>query len=139
MGPRSILHTARSVCSFWLLQHGQSCMLVEPSARQKLINANDAVHCAGKTIFITGGSRGIGKAIALRAARDGANIIIAAKTDQPNPKLPGTIHTTAAQGNRSRGRLKALAVMCDIRFEDQIAAAVEQAVSDVRRHRYPRQ
>ena len=52
---------------------------------------------AGKTLFISGGSRGIGLAIALRAARDGANIAIAAKTDAPNPKLPGTIHSAAAE------------------------------------------
>jgi len=82
---------------------------------------------AGKTIFITGGSRGIGKAIALRAARDGANIIIAAKTDQPNPKLPGTIHTSAQEIEAAGG--KALAVMCDIRFEDQVRQAVAQAVA----------
>jgi citronellol/citronellal dehydrogenase len=82
---------------------------------------------AGKTMFITGGSRGIGKAIALRAARDGANIVIAAKTDEPNPKLPGTIHDTAREVEAAGG--KALAIMCDIRFEDQIAKAVEQAVA----------
>lgn len=82
---------------------------------------------AGKTVFITGGSRGIGKAIALRAARDGAQIVIAAKTDQPNPKLPGTIHTTAQEIEAEGG--KALAVMCDIRMEDQIVQAVEKAVA----------
>ncbi len=80
-----------------------------------------------KTIFITGGSRGIGKAIALRAARDGANIIIAAKTDTPNPKLPGTIHDTAREVEAAGG--KALAVMCDIRFEEQVQQAVEKAVA----------
>jgi len=53
---------------------------------------------AGKTIFITGASRGIGKAIALKAARDGANIVIAAKTTEPHPKLPGTIYTAAKEG-----------------------------------------
>ena len=56
---------------------------------------------AGKTIFITGASRGIGKAIALKAARDGANIVIAAKTTEPHPKLPGTIYTAAKEGNPS--------------------------------------
>ncbi|HEY0191936.1 MAG TPA: NAD(P)-dependent oxidoreductase [Kofleriaceae bacterium] len=81
---------------------------------------------AGKTLFITGASRGIGLAIGLRAARDGANVVIAAKTAEPNPKLPGTIHTAAEEINQAGG--KGLAVMCDIRFEDQIAAAVEQAV-----------
>ena len=82
---------------------------------------------AGKTLFITGGSRGIGKAIALRAARDGARIVIAAKTDQPHPKLPGTIHTAAQEVEAAGG--KALAVACDIRFEDQVLNAVERAVA----------
>jgi citronellol/citronellal dehydrogenase len=81
---------------------------------------------AGKTLFITGASRGIGLAIALRAARDGANIVIAAKTDAPNPKLPGTIHTAAAEIEKAGG--KALPLVCDIRFEDQVAAAVEQTL-----------
>ena len=81
---------------------------------------------AGKTLFITGASRGIGLAIALRAARDGANIAIAAKTDAPNPKLPGTIHTAAAEIEKAGG--KALPLVCDIRFEDQVTAAVEQTV-----------
>src|ERR1700710_919465 len=81
---------------------------------------------AGKTLFITGASRGIGLAIGLRAARDGANVVIAAKTTEPNPKLPGTIHTAAEEINQAGG--KGLGVMCDIRFEDQIAAAVKQAV-----------
>jgi citronellol/citronellal dehydrogenase len=82
---------------------------------------------AGKTLFITGGSRGIGKAIALRAARDGASVVIAAKTDQPHPKLPGTIHTAAQEIEAAGG--KALAVACDIRFEDQVLRAVERAVA----------
>jgi citronellol/citronellal dehydrogenase len=80
----------------------------------------------GKTLFITGASRGIGHAIAMRAARDGANIAIAAKTSDPNPKLPGTIHTAAADIEKAGG--KALPIVCDIRFEDQIAAAVKQTV-----------
>jgi citronellol/citronellal dehydrogenase len=80
---------------------------------------------SGKTLFITGGSRGIGKAIALRAARDGANIIIAAKTDVPHPKLPGTIHTAAAEIEAAGGT--ALPVVCDIRHEDQLRTAVERA------------
>jgi citronellol/citronellal dehydrogenase len=79
-----------------------------------------------KTIFITGGSRGIGLAIALRAAKDGANIAIAAKTADPNPKLPGTIYTAAAGIEQAGGT--ALPVICDIRFEDQVQAAVEQTV-----------
>jgi len=79
-----------------------------------------------KTIFITGGSRGIGLAIALRAARDGANICIAAKTGTPHPKLPGTIHTSAAEIEAAGGR--ALPVQCDIRDENQVRAAVEACV-----------
>ncbi len=79
----------------------------------------------GKRIFVTGGSRGIGLAIALRAARDGASIAIAAKTSEPNPKLPGTIFTAAADIEAAGGT--ALAIQCDLRDESQIAAAVEQA------------
>lgn len=81
---------------------------------------------AGKTLFISGGSRGIGLAIALRAARDGANVTIAAKTDTPHPKLPGTIHTAAEEIGQAGG--KALPVVCDIRDEDQVAQAVQQTV-----------
>ncbi|HEY5147480.1 MAG TPA: NAD(P)-dependent oxidoreductase [Polyangiaceae bacterium] len=80
----------------------------------------------GKTLFITGASRGIGKAIGLRAARDGANVVIAAKTDQPHPKLAGTIHTAAEEIERAGGR--ALACVVDVRSEDQIKIAVEAAV-----------
>ena len=80
---------------------------------------------AGKRIFITGGSRGIGLAIALRAAKDGASIAIAAKTTEPHPKLPGTIFTAAKDIEAAGG--KALAIACDIRDENQITAAVEQA------------
>ncbi|TFF27483.1 NAD(P)-dependent oxidoreductase [Jiella endophytica] len=80
----------------------------------------------GKTIFMSGGSRGIGLAIALRAARDGANVVIAAKTDQPHPKLPGTIHTAVEEIKRAGGQ--GLAVVCDIREEEQVAAAVARAV-----------
>src|SRR6476660_2847740 len=80
----------------------------------------------GKTLFITGASRGIGKAIGLRAARDGANVVIAAKTVEPHPKLSGTIHSAAEEMEAAGG--KALACAVDIRFEDQIAKAVEKAV-----------
>ena len=80
----------------------------------------------GKTLFITGASRGIGLAIALRAARDGANIVIAAKSGVPNPKLPGTIHTAAAEIEAAGG--KALALQVDIREEDQVRGAVAKAV-----------
>jgi citronellol/citronellal dehydrogenase len=82
---------------------------------------------AGKTLFITGASRGIGLAIGLRAARDGANVVVAAKTAEPHPKLPGTIHTAAAEIEKAGGR--ALACVVDVRSEDQIAAAVEKTVS----------
>ena len=80
----------------------------------------------GKTLFITGASRGIGLAIGLRAARDGANVAIIAKTAEPNPKLPGTIFTAAKEIEAAGG--KALPVMTDIRFEDQVAAAVAKTV-----------
>ncbi|WP_298576006.1 NAD(P)-dependent oxidoreductase [uncultured Luteimonas sp.] len=80
----------------------------------------------GKTLFITGASRGIGLAIALRAARDGANVVIAAKSDVPNPRLPGTIHSAAAAVEAAGGR--ALAIRCDIREEDQVRDAVAKTV-----------
>lgn len=80
----------------------------------------------GKTIFITGASRGIGEAIAVRCARDGANIAIAAKTAEAHPKLPGTIHTAAAAIEEAGG--KALPIVCDIRDEAQVEAAVAQTV-----------
>jgi citronellol/citronellal dehydrogenase len=78
----------------------------------------------GKTIFISGASRGIGLAIVKRAAADGANVAIAAKTVEPNPKLPGTIHTAAAEIEAAGG--KALAIQCDIRDEEQVVAAAKQ-------------
>ena len=81
----------------------------------------------GKTLFITGASRGIGLAIALRAARDGANIAIAAKTAEPHPKLEGTIFTAAAEIEKAGGH--ALPLLCDIREEAQVQAAVEQTVA----------
>ena len=79
-----------------------------------------------KTLFITGASRGIGLAIALRAARDGANIAIVAKTSDPHPRLPGTIFTAAATIEKAGG--KALPIATDIRFEKQVVNAVEQTV-----------
>jgi len=82
----------------------------------------------GKRIFITGGSRGIGLAIALRAAQDGALVAIAAKTSDPNPKLPGTIHTAAAEIRAAGGT--ALPIQCDLRDESQITAAIEQAAKE---------
>jgi len=82
----------------------------------------------GKTLFITGGSRGIGLAIALRAARDGANVAIAAKTTTPQPKLEGTIYT-AAEAIKAAGG-KALPLICDIRDEAQVLSAVEMTVAE---------
>jgi citronellol/citronellal dehydrogenase len=81
---------------------------------------------SGKTLFITGASRGIGKAIGLRAARDGANIVVAAKTTEAHPKLPGTIYSAAAEIEAVGGQ--ALACPTDIRSEEQIRNAVDQAV-----------
>ena len=81
---------------------------------------------AGKTILITGATRGIGKAMGLRFAREGANIVIAAKSVEENPKLGGTIYTAAAEMEAAGG--KALAVPCDIRFEDQIQNVIDKAV-----------
>jgi citronellol/citronellal dehydrogenase len=83
---------------------------------------------SGKRIFITGGSRGIGLAIALRAARDGASIAIAAKTSDPNPKLPGTIHTAADEIRAAGGT--ALPIQCDLRDENQIADAIAQTAAE---------
>ena len=81
----------------------------------------------GKTLFITGASRGIGLAIAKRAARDGANIAVVAKTQEPNPKLEGTVETAAAEIEAAGGR--ALALSCDIRFEEQVERAVNATVA----------
>ncbi|MEX2286534.1 MAG: NAD(P)-dependent oxidoreductase [Planctomycetaceae bacterium] len=79
-----------------------------------------------KTLFITGASRGIGKAIALRAARDGANIAVIGKTDKPHPKLPGTVHSAVEEIEAAGG--KGLACIADIRFEEQVQSAVENTV-----------
>ena len=80
---------------------------------------------SGKTLFITGASRGIGKSIALRAARDGANVVVAAKTAEPHPRLDGTIHTAAAEIEAAGGH--ALALQVDARDEDRVAEAMRQA------------
>lgn len=82
---------------------------------------------SGKTLFISGASRGIGLAIAKRAARDGANIVIAAKTKEPHPRLPGTIYSAAEEIESSGG--KALPLIVDVRFEDQVEAAIEATIS----------
>jgi citronellol/citronellal dehydrogenase len=81
---------------------------------------------AGKVLFITGASRGIGKAIALRAARDGARLVLAAKTVREHPRLPGTIHSAAEEVEQAGG--EALAVACDVRDDEQLKAAVAAAV-----------
>src|SRR5436190_13077447 len=80
-----------------------------------------------KTLFITGASRGIGLAIALRAARDGANIAVAAKTETPHPKLPGTIHTAAEEIVKAGG--KALPLMVDVRDEASVKEGIERTVA----------
>jgi len=79
----------------------------------------------GKTLFVTGASRGIGLAIALRAARDGANVVVAAKTTEPHPKLPGTIHTSAEEIEKAGG--KALPIALDIRDDAAVQSAAKQA------------
>jgi citronellol/citronellal dehydrogenase len=81
----------------------------------------------GKTLFITGASRGIGLAIALRAAREGANIAVAAKTERPHPKLPGTIHTAADEIEKAGGR--ALPLMVDVRDEEQVKTAIDKTAA----------
>jgi citronellol/citronellal dehydrogenase len=81
----------------------------------------------GKTLFITGASRGIGKAIGLRAAQDGANVVVAAKTTEPDPRLPGTIYSAAEEIEAAGGR--ALALKVDIRSEEEVQAAVDAAVA----------
>jgi NAD(P)-dependent dehydrogenase (short-subunit alcohol dehydrogenase family) len=92
---------------------------------------------SGKTLFITGASRGIGLAIAVRAARDGANIVIAAKTAEPNPKLPGTIYSAAAEIEAAGG--KALPCIVDIRSEDRSKPQWPRRRRNLWRHRHPGQ
>jgi citronellol/citronellal dehydrogenase len=82
----------------------------------------------GKTLFVSGGSRGIGLAIALRAARDGANVALAAKTAEPHPKLKGTIYSAADEVRAAGG--KALPILCDIRDEAQVIAAIDKTVAE---------
>jgi len=86
------------------------------------------MNLCGKTVFVSGGSRGIGLAIALRAARDGANVAIAAKTAEPHPKLKGTIHTAADEVRAAGGQ--ALPLVCDIRDEAQVIAAIDRTVAE---------
>src|SRR6478752_2050685 len=104
-----------------------------------MTSSDDALHAsespyraagslAGLTILLSGGSRGIGLAIALRAARDGANVVLLAKTDQPDPRLPGTVHSAVAEIEAAGGR--AVPVVGDVRKEESVAAAVERAVTE---------
>src|SRR5215210_2558820 len=107
-----------------------SCLPIRHEAGKILPTAREEdgmANLAGKTLFITGASRGIGKAIALRAAADGANIIVAAKTTEPHPKLPGTIYSAAEEIEAAGG--KALPLQVDIREEEQVYQAVEKAVA----------
>jgi citronellol/citronellal dehydrogenase len=98
-----------------------------PSPQPRVRSAhNAAVTLKGRTVFITGASRGIGLAIGLRAAADGANVVVTGKTSDPHPKLPGTIHTAAAAIEQAGGA--ALAVAMDVREEGQVKAAVKAAV-----------
>ncbi|UYP44735.1 L-rhamnose 1-dehydrogenase (NADP(+)) [Candidatus Lokiarchaeum ossiferum] len=80
----------------------------------------------GKTIFITGSSRGIGKAIAMKAAADGANIVVIGKTKEPHPKLPGTVYTAAEEIKHAGGEV--LPIIADVRFEDQVQNAVDKTI-----------
>lgn len=100
----------------------------EDEIYQLLAKTTGTKSLKGKTLFISGASRGIGLAIGLRAARDGANVIIGAKTATPHARLPGTIHSAADEIRAAGGR--ALAVECDIRFEDQVKKAVEAGVKE---------
>jgi len=100
----------------------------EPIDAYEYLAQNSRGTLRGKTLFITGASRGIGLAIALRAARDGANIVIAAKTVRDHPRLPGTIFSAAEEIRAAGGR--ALPVECDIRYEDQVRKAVEAGVKE---------
>ena len=86
---------------------------------------SDSTGLRGRTLFITGASRGIGLAIALRAAQEGANVAVAAKTTEPHPRLPGTIYSAAEQIEAAGG--KALALALDVRDDEQVRAALERA------------
>lgn len=100
----------------------------DATARGRRIRYRGSVTLAGKTLFVTGSTRGIGKAIALRAARDGANVAVVGKTETPHPKLEGTIGDTVREIETLGG--KAVGCVADIRFEDQVVAAVERTVAE---------
>src|ERR1700744_447340 len=103
-----------------------ACNRRKPRLRSKpsLAANGEAMSLSGKTLFITGASRGIGLAIGLRAARDGANVAIAAKTETPNPKLEGTIYTAAEQIEKAGG--KALPLVVDVREETSVKTAIDK-------------
>lgn len=90
------------------------------------MKVNSRVSLKGKTVVISGGSRGIGLAIAIRAAKDGANVAILAKTTEAHPKLPGTIYSSAKEIEAAGG--KALPLKCDIRYEEEVKKCVQEVV-----------
>uniref|UniRef100_A0A0K8RBL4 Putative hydroxysteroid dehydrogenase-like protein 2 n=1 Tax=Ixodes ricinus TaxID=34613 RepID=A0A0K8RBL4_IXORI len=110
----------RTTCQLLHLSH-------RPSSTEVMLPNTGKL--AGATVFITGASRGIGKAIALKAAKDGASIVIAAKTSHAHPKLPGTIYTAAEEIEAAGG--KALPCIVDVRDEQQISDAVDDAVKEI--------
>jgi citronellol/citronellal dehydrogenase len=107
-----------SQCGGWLIVNHPGIDVIDPKPKEFSLK--------GKTIFITGGSRGIGLSIGLAAARDGANVVLAAKTTEEQPNLEGTIHTAAAAVEKAGG--KALAVKCDVRDEESVKGAIQAAV-----------
>lgn len=99
---------------------------LSPQGKEYQSLDNKAGNLKGKTILITGASRGIGLAIGIRAAQDGANVVILAKTDKPHPKLPGTIYTAAKEIEDAGG--KCLPIKCDIRSEESVREAIRLTV-----------
>src|SRR5262245_25187339 len=137
MNSSGVIHPALAPCSCGMILSEKSAtfrgharalasLTAQAQGSAKAVAGGNLMPLKDKTLFISGGSRGIGLAIALRAARDGANVTIAAKTAEPHPKLPGTIHTAAEEIEKAGG--KALPVVCDIRDETQVGEAVEKTV-----------